>query len=65
LWLEACGLQLFYFFGQADSDVRIIGASLITEPQLDPRSLGADQLITSVPTKDLGSSLAKRLDINL
>jgi len=22
---------------------------------LDPRSLGADQLITSVPTKDLGS----------
>ena len=25
--------------------------------QLDPRSLGADQLITSVPTRDLGSSL--------
>jgi len=28
---------------------------------LDPGSLGADQLITSVPTKDQGSSLAKLL----
>jgi len=30
------------------------------ELMLNPRSLGADQLITSVPTRDQGLSLAKQ-----
>jgi len=42
-------------FGQADSDVRIIGASLITEPQLDPRSNGVG-FTSYFATLDQGSS---------
>ena len=52
-------------FGQ----VQLSGSNIFQLPRtnpkpltttLDPRYLGADQLITSVPTKDLGSSLAKQ-----
>ena len=67
--LEASLLFFIFFSGQASGSWRLIPISPAflqcplyrghSTPELDPRSLGADQLITSVPTRDLGSSLAK------
>ena len=49
LWLAAF---FFHNFSWPSTN-----SSLALWKVLDPRSLGADQLITSVPTKDPGSSL--------